>query len=207
MRGVAGGARLRVWWLAVGECCLDHAPEQRHAPDAREACLSCLLNVGAGDAGRYTACAAPRKQHGFASWRGSGGHNKRLNPTRMKRASHVRCARSRVIRSVRRRLAEQEAQRLAGLSASENWLRVASRAWLSSLVAARVDGGGRGALRVISNVCRLPNKPMHPTRIGAAFKFNLACGRVIGGVMPPRDKRVRSELACGGVRRSRGLNV
>jgi hypothetical protein len=44
----------------------------------------------------------PHREGGVASAsrRGSGGSNKRLNPTRGERASHVRCARSRVIRGV-----------------------------------------------------------------------------------------------------------
>jgi len=44
----------------------------------------------------------PRSESSVAPLRrGSGGYNKRLNPTRGKRLSHVRCARSRVIRGVR----------------------------------------------------------------------------------------------------------
>ena len=86
---------------------------------------------------------------------------------------------------VRRRLANHEGQRLGDESYEGKWLRLARRAGSSPLVAACVVGSGRGALRVASAVCRLPNKPLHPTADTQAVIFDCGAGRrVIGGVRP-----------------------
>src|SRR5215213_1725920 len=58
LRGVAGGARLRVSWVAAGAGCLKHASEQRHAPDRRHE--SCHAS-GMGWGGRVMPGVRPMK--------------------------------------------------------------------------------------------------------------------------------------------------
>ena len=106
-----------------------------------------------------------------------------MHPTPRHEASYDSWMWARVMPGVRRRLANHEGQRLGDESYEGKWLRLARRAGSSPLVAVCVVGSGRGALRVASAVCRLPNKPLHPTADTQAVIFDCGAGRrVIGGV-------------------------